>query len=314
MDIEDLLRHRGGAARTETLRRAGHSRTRVAKAVASGRIVRLRRGVYGLPDEAGVLGLALRHTALVTCVSAAPAYQLWTLQKADAMHVCQGHRKSLPGMVMHGRIRHPVHPWLPVAGLADVLIHALHCLPVLQSLVMVQCATQRGDVTVDFLRRKLPGNRNARARAVLDYVVPRADSILEVLANYHFLNAGLQVRRHVELQGVGEVDFLVEDCLVVETDGATHLEPRQVKKDRHRDNASVKGGLLSLHYFYQDVVHRPEEMVNEVLTVFRHREVGRFAPARYAPGWVPPSYSSSRLHQSADRPDLLWHEKSRDTP
>lgn len=276
MDIEDLLRHRGGAARTETLRRAGHSRTRVDKAMAAGRIVRLRRGVYSLPDEAGVLGLALRHTALVTCVSAAPAYQLWTLHKADAMHVSQGHRKSLPGMVMHGRIRHPVHPWLPVAGLADVLIHALHCLPVLESLVMVQCAAQRGDVTVDFLRRKLPGNRNARARAVLDYVVPRADSILEVLANYHFLNAGLQVRRHVELQGVGEVDFLVEDCLVVETDGATHLEPRQVKKDRTRNNATVVGGRLCLRFGYDDVVHHPGRMVAQVLAVLEQSRRGAF--------------------------------------
>ncbi len=88
------------------------------------------------------------------------------------------------------RCPHPPHPWLPVAGLADVLIHALRCLPEVEALVMVQCAAQRGDITVEFLRRKLPGNRNARARAVLD-LIPRADSILEVLANYHFLRAGL---------------------------------------------------------------------------------------------------------------------------
>jgi len=75
------------------------------------------------------------------------------------------------------------HPWLPVAGLADVLIHALHCLPELEALVMVQCAVGRGDITLAFLRSKLEGNRNGRARAVLDLVIPRADSLLEVLAN-----------------------------------------------------------------------------------------------------------------------------------
>ncbi len=71
--------------------------------------------------------------------------------------------------------------------------------------------------------------------------------------------------------------------------GLADLEARQVKKDRHRDNASVRGGLLVLRYYYEDVVFRPEEVVNEILTVLRHREVGHFAPARYAPGWVPPS-------------------------
>jgi very-short-patch-repair endonuclease len=248
----------------------------VDKALAAGHIVRVRRGVYGLPKDAGALGLALQHSALLTCVSAAPAYQLWTLEKAGVVHLSPGHKKTVPGTLTHGRILHPVHPSLPVAGLADVLIHALRCLPLLEALVMVQCAAQRGDVTVDFLRRKLPGNRNARARSVLDYVIPRADSVLEVLANYHFRLAGLHVRRHVELQGVGEVDFLIEDCLVVETDGATHLEANQVKKDRARNNATVIGGRLCLRFGYAEVVHHPERMVDQVLAVLEQSRQGSF--------------------------------------
>ncbi len=147
----------------------------------------------------------------------------------------------------------------------------------LEALVMVQCAAQRGNITVDFLRWKLPGNRNARARAVLDYVIPRADSVLEVLANYHLRAAGLSVRRHVELDGVGEVDFLVEDCLVVETDGQTHLEPKQVRKDRARNNATVVGGRLCLRFSYADVVHHPEQMMAQVLAVLEQRRRGAFS-------------------------------------
>jgi very-short-patch-repair endonuclease len=267
MDIETFLRQRAGVARTSTLSRAGFSRTRIETALRDGRIVRVRRGIHSLPAEAGVLSLALQHNALLTCLSAAPTYRLWTLQDPGSAHLSPGHKKAPPGALTHGRCGHPPHPWLPVAGLADVLIHSLRCLPALESLVMLQCATQRGDVTLDFLRRKLPGNRNARARSVLDSVIPRADSVLEVLANYHFQRAGLRVRRHVELPGVGEVDFLVEDCLVVETDGSTHLEPRQVKKDRKRNNATVIGGRLCLRFGYDDVVHHPERMVAEVLEV-----------------------------------------------
>ncbi|UZX04290.1 DUF559 domain-containing protein [Arthrobacter sp. CDRTa11] len=275
MDIETFLSQRG-AARTATLRGAGFSRTFLDKAVAAGRIVRIRRGIYCLPREAGVLGLALKHNALLTCLSAAPTYRLWTLHEPGPVHLSPGHKKTPPGTLTHGRCAHAAHAWLPVAGLADVLIHALWCLPALESLVMVQCAAQRGDVTLDFLRRKLPGNRNAPARAVLDNVVPRADSLLEVLANYHFRRAGLHVRRHVELPGVGEVDFLIEECLVVETDGNTHLEPRQVKKDRKRNNATLIGGRLGLRFGYDHVVHHPERMVADVLAVLELCRRGAF--------------------------------------
>lgn len=276
MDLETFLGRRAGVARTSKLRHAGFSRSSIEKAVASGRIVRLRRGLYSLPREADVLGMALQHNALVTCLSAAPLYGLWTISKAAGPHLSPGHKKTPPGALAHGRCSHPCHPWLPLAGLADVLIHSLRCLPEVEALVMVQCAAQSGNITVDFLRSKLPGNRNARARAVLDYVIPRADSLLEVLANYHFRRAGLQVRRHVEVRGVGEVDFLLEECLVVETDGASHLEPRQVKKDRNRNNATVAGGYLVLRFGYDDVVHHPGRMMERVLEVLELSRRGAF--------------------------------------
>lgn len=276
MDIETFLRTRSGVTKASALRAAGFTHTARDKALAAGRIVRIQRGIYSLPGEAGAFGVALSHNALLTCLSAAPVYRMWTLQGAGAVHLSPSHKKTPPRTLTHGRCLHPPHPWLPVAGLADVLIHALRCLPELESLVMVQCAAQRGDVTVEFLRRKLPGNRNARARAVLDSVIPRADSILEVLANYHFRRAGLNIRMHVELPGVGEVDFLIEECLVVETDGTTHLEPRQVKKDRKRNNATVIGGRLGLRYGYDDVVNHPQRMVAEVVEVLELCRRGAF--------------------------------------
>lgn len=276
MDIETFLGTRAGVTRASTLREAGFSRASVDKALAAGRVVRIRRGIYSMPREAGVFALALQHNALLTCLSAAPIYQLWTLHEPRSVHLSPGHKGTPPGTLAHGRCPHPAHPWLPVAGLADVLIHSLRCLPAVESLVMLQCAAQRGDISLDFLRRKLPGNRNARARAVLDMVIPRADSILEVLANRHFRRAGLHVRRHVELPGVGEVDFLIEECLVVETDGDTHLEPRQVKKDRKRNNATLIGGRLGLRFGYDDVVYHPDRMVGQVLAVLEQSRQGAF--------------------------------------
>jgi very-short-patch-repair endonuclease len=278
MDLAAFLISRGGTATAADLGRAGFSCYRITKAVTDGTMVRIRRGHYGLPQDSSMYRAARELRGQLTCVSAAPVYGLWTLMPAQRLHLCVGHRPTPPGSVAHGRCRHPRHPWLPVAGLADALIHAMHCLPQLEALVMVQCAVGRGDIALAFLRGNLGGNRNARARSVLDLVIPRADSLLEVLANTAFSRAGLQLRRHVEIAGVGEVDFLVEDCIVVETDGAPHLEPRQVKKDRRRNNAAVVGGYLVLRYGYDDVVYHPQRMVDEVKAVLEMWRRGDFRP------------------------------------
>ncbi|WP_179129028.1 type IV toxin-antitoxin system AbiEi family antitoxin domain-containing protein [Arthrobacter sp. 49Tsu3.1M3] len=129
MNVATYLASRGGTATAADLGRAGFSRHRIAAAVAQGTMVRIRRGHYGLPQDSGVYRAARELNGLLTCLSAAPGYGLWTLVPAQSMHLCLGHRAVPPGTVAHGRCRHPRHPWLPVAGLADVLIHALHCLP-----------------------------------------------------------------------------------------------------------------------------------------------------------------------------------------
>jgi hypothetical protein len=57
---------------------------------------------------------------------------------------CVSHRTAL------------THPGVagPVAALPDVLLHALLCLPPLESLVMVESAYNRGDIDLTFLRRQ----------------------------------------------------------------------------------------------------------------------------------------------------------------
>lgn len=273
MDIVDFVKRCGGVVRTHQLGQAGFGRTRLRSAVKLGVLRPLRRGVYGL-DGAGTLAGALKHGGRLTCLSAAPYYNLWTLSDPSSLHLCRSHPGRTTGVIDHGRPRVPAHAWLPVRALADVLLHAMRCLPQFDALVMVQCAVGRGDISLGFLYSCSTGRRNGRSRAVLDLVIPRADSVLEVLANVHFARAGLRVRRHVVIPGVGEVDFLVEECLVVETDGGTHFEPGAVKRDQRRNNRSVVGGYLVLRYYYADVIHSPDAMVAEVLAVLKQWRAG----------------------------------------
>lgn len=289
MDLTEFLRIRHGAAKTADLKRAGFSEKTLATAVASGSVSKLQRGVYVGKGANPDVVTAFRTNGRLTCISAARFYSLWVLRKPTTLHLSCGNGLAKPDIVDHASMTHPPHSYLPVAGVADVLIHALRCLPELESLVMVQSAVSQALLGPDYLRSKLPGTRNGRARAVLGLVIPRSDSLLEVLAHTHFTRAGLRVSMHVQLQDVGEVDCLINGCLVIELDGGTHLEGRQVKKDQYRNNASMRGGLLVLRYYYSDVVHHPREMVAEVLAVLGNREAGHFGPPRWTPEWVPAS-------------------------
>ncbi|MEO3942087.1 type IV toxin-antitoxin system AbiEi family antitoxin domain-containing protein [Paenarthrobacter nicotinovorans] len=278
MDLPQFLRSRHGVARTADLKRAGFSERTLASALNSGSITKLQRGVYVTQGADSDVVAAFRANGRLTCVSAARFHDLWILRKPETLHLSCGNGLPKPGIVDHACITHPPHSYLPVAGVADVLMHALRCRPKLESLVMVQSAVSQALLSPDYLRSKLTGPRNGRARAILGLVLPRADSLLEVLAHTHFTAAGLTVKMHVQLPGVGEVDCLINGSLVIELDGGTHLEGRQVKKDQYRNNASLRGGFLVLRYYYSDVVHHPERMVAEVLEVLTIREAGHFGP------------------------------------
>ncbi|WP_457947005.1 endonuclease domain-containing protein [Pseudarthrobacter sp. alpha12b] len=150
----------------------------------------------------------------------------------------------------------------------DVLLHALLCLPELESLVMVECACNRGDIKPSSLFRHLNGHRSGKARDVLPKVERGADSLPETLARVLFRDAGIATETQVWIEGIGRVDFLLEGFLIVEIDGlAFHLEPRQFKKDRRRDNAAMLRGLPVLRFFYDDVVYAPESVLAQVREV-----------------------------------------------
>ncbi|MEW1822294.1 DUF559 domain-containing protein [Arthrobacter sp. NPDC080031] len=274
MDVERALNLCGGVARRPVLARLGITDGQLRKAVRRG-VEQPARGVYALAS-APVADVALvLNRQIRTCVSAAPFYGLWVIDQSGPLHVHHRRNQSACDVLHHGGLLLPAHPHRPVAALADVLIHALRCLPWQDSLVMVECAVARGDMTVGFLRERLQGKRNGKAREVLRWVDRGAESMLETLARTYFRRAGIHVQPQFYLDGVGYMDLLLDGWLLVELDGRSHAEWRQVKKDHRRNNSCVVQGYTVLRYYYSDVVHEPETMVAEVLAVLGRGKIAR---------------------------------------
>jgi len=268
MDVRGALERCGGAARRPVLRGLGVDDAALRRAVRAGVLLQPDRGLYALPTAPAEFVDLVRNRELLTCASAASHYGLWALPCPGPAHVHHRRAEAVRGGgVHHPGLHLPPHRYKPVAALADVLIHALRCLPFAESLVMVESAVARGDMTVEFLRQRLPGPRNGRARDVLTWVDRGADSLLETLARTYFRQVGIRVDPQVYLERVGQVDLLLEGWLVVELDGRHHAEWAQVRKDHRRNNESVLQGYTVLRYYYADVVFSPADMVSQVLSV-----------------------------------------------
>lgn len=160
MEVRAALEHCGGAARRPALLRLGVDDAALRRATRAG-VLQPVRGLYALPTAPPGLIALLRNREVLTCVSAAPHFALWSLPTAGGLHVHHRREDMVAGnSIHHAGLVLRVQTTAPVASLPDVLIHALRCLPFAESLVMVECAVIRGDVSLDFLRMKLPGKRN----------------------------------------------------------------------------------------------------------------------------------------------------------
>jgi len=275
MEPEEALRRLGGVAMTRQMQARGVSESAIRSAVRAGSIQRVERGVLRLPGADPAFVAAVKARSRLTCASAASRYDLWLLHKPAEPHYWQSNGRRTAGCISHRLSLSQPRPSGPYVALPDVLLHALLCLPPLEALVMVESAYIRGDITLDYLGRHLLGNRAGRAREVLAKVDRGAGSLLETLARVLFRDVGIRTETQVWIEGVGTVDFLLEGFLIVELDGiAFHLEQRQYKKDRRRDNEAIRQGILVLRFFYDDVVYAPDKMLRHV------REVLLRGPAR----------------------------------
>lgn len=273
MGPPEVLRQLGSVARTHALLERGVGRRQLAHEVAAGRIIRLRQGVLALPDAPADLAAAYLNNGLLTCASAAKHYGLWLLHEPTQLHLSCLHGRGR-GPVNHRERTVPLHSYLPLVGVVDVLVHALRCLPPIEAAVIVESSLRRRDTVRGVLLDRLVGDRNGKTRKALALVTGCAESAIEVVARVLFRGAGFYVETQAQIDGVGRVDFLVEGFLVIEIDGAAyHSDRKALRRDLLRNNMTIAGGYLVLRYSYEDIMFNQEFVLNQVRHVLSGRVI-----------------------------------------
>jgi very-short-patch-repair endonuclease len=259
-DLYHLLRtcaDLGGVARITELRSSGAGRGDIDRAVRAGALVRLRRGWYAVPGTSPAVATAVRHGGALGCVSALQAEGLWILGDHPRVHVAmRANGQSRP----HPDCSCTLH-WnaVPQSGgrvsLRTALAQALGCVGAEEFFAALESAMRRRVIDrtgLAALRREVPTDR----RWLVDLARWDADSGLESLLRIRLHALGISVRSQVEVPGVGRVDFVLGDRLILEVDGRfNHEDPPRRHKDLVRDAVSAAHGFDTLRFDYALVVH-----------------------------------------------------------
>ena len=267
-----------GVVHVSQLVKRGVSRSSLYDAVEAGTLMRLRRGWYATPRAAVDVILAVRQGVRVTCVSAAKYYDLWVPLHSN-LHVFAAHGRtsdlSASGVTLHPRPhlgRWPDNN--PIAPLELMLHHASLCLPVPDAAILLESAVNLKKVTLDDARAivdQLPHHR----RLALSRIGSAAQSGTETKVRWFLESRHVQVQAQPLIEGVGHVDLLIGESLVIECDSVRyHTDPAQYREDHRRDIELTRLGYRTIRLTWEDVClnwEATKERLLGILATRRHR-------------------------------------------
>ncbi|QWW19474.1 DUF559 domain-containing protein [Schaalia sp. 19OD2882] len=276
MDLRKHLMAAGGIASRASLRSQGLVLADLPE------WVKVYRGVLYLQDVVSVDEVRAKvYNGLVSCRSAAVIHGLPVLHGNDTrthisvsahrgMHISR--HRLLDDVRVHrerGPIEEdPLRPWLASVDLT--LRRAAVCCDPVEAVAMMDAARFKGLSDLSGITVAPCGPGTSRIRRAMEASRRGVRSILETAARMQLEEAGIAVRVAVQIPGVGEVDMVVFDRLIVETDGREHHQPwAQRELDMWRDRQLTAMGYLVVRFSYDDVFGAGN-LVQEVLALREH--------------------------------------------
>jgi very-short-patch-repair endonuclease len=275
MDPVVVLAREGGVAPVALLHARGCSPRDIRRAVARDLAFHPRRGWIALPSAPEKLVAAARLGARISCTTALGLAGAW-VPDATLTHfrVPPSERASArPGTVFHHAVAHPGAAPV-VDGIVTALPLAMRCAARDDAIAVLDSIVERRLLTraqVLLVLSELP----QRLRQYGDLIDPGAQSGLETRFRLRCRALNIPCRSQVWIDGVGRVDFLVGDRLVVELDGEeNHAGVEAFTSDRHRDLALKERGFLILRLTYHQVMgewDRVERLLRDLIARREHR-------------------------------------------
>ena len=262
MDLNEELRKRHGITKLSSLRHA-----ELTPSMLPAGISHYRGWIYDKNSFTLDQVRAFIYNACISCVSAAQIYELPILmeERPQKTHLSVAYNHGMhpsklrrfDDVCIHReQIMSDEEKRTHVASIGTVLERVLVCMPLKVSLPMLDAARNRGLYDVSTLTIPPTGSRLPHLREALSLSSDRARSILETVARLQLIDMGLTPQVGVWIEGVGEVDMIILDFIVIEVDGwAFHSSKEQREKDLKRDRELLRRGFVVLRFTYDDVMN-----------------------------------------------------------
>jgi very-short-patch-repair endonuclease len=276
--------HRRIVSRSELLA-AGLTGRDITEAVRGAQLIRVRRDHYGLPGIDRHTLEAVRVGGLLACVSAAGERGIFVFDdRFTHVHIDrEGSRLRSPRsrdvpLAAASREGVQLH-WTPLldgsdvteycVGVRDALSQIIRCQDPDFAVAALDTALHNGAIDpagVSEIFAHLP----AKYQELQFHIDTRVDAGQESVLRRLIHRAGLRCTIQVEIRGVGRIDILVEDCVVVEADSrAHHKDWEQHIRDRSRDRRLAELGFVSLRVLYQDIMFDPDGVIRAIRELVR---------------------------------------------
>jgi very-short-patch-repair endonuclease len=265
---QTILDRAGGVASARTLRIAGVSRDEIDAALAARSIRRIRRGWYRSAIAHPQIVRAVEIGGALTCCSALAMQGVWMMPGLD-LHVRVARGVAL-GPVGEARVhwsdRRQDHTF-PMDSIAESLTVALRCLDQRAAVVALDSLLNRRLLARSDIESACGFPRGRRFLTLTD---PASESGLETVARLALRRLQIRVTSQVRIPGVGRVDLVLGDRLVLELDGESwHDRPGDFDADRRRDRELHARGYLVLRASYRQVLTQWPEIEEQVLRIVR---------------------------------------------
>ncbi|MGO2520740.1 MAG: DUF559 domain-containing protein [Microbacterium sp.] len=253
-DPVELVVELGGVARVERLKALGTGRRELDRKLASGQLVRVRRGWVAVPGADVILVAAARAGVVVTCISQAARLGLWVHENPENFHVgVDPHGASAQTDRAHVHWSQPLiprHPEALVDPIENVLALVSECEPFERALATWESALNQGLVTLAGLA-EYPWK--PVARELLAQANPFADAGTETYLRMRLQWLGLRLVIQAWIAG-HRVDALIGDRLVLQVDGRHHVGAQRSEDIRHDAELRLMGYHV-IRFSYQQLMH-----------------------------------------------------------
>ncbi len=269
--VHRLLDARGGAIATHELIDEGFGRRARERLIEEGVLRRARQGWFVRPDIDPVILMAVRVGGSLTCGHALRQHGVWALDHPE-VHARVVHpgsrlrderdsrrrRSAGSTAIVHWTRRPDEHERL-VATVSDSLSDYRRCVPEPWYLAALDSALHHAPLERDALRRA----GHPVGIAGIDGVCESGTETMFWLAIRQLLPS---VSRQKLIPGVGRVDFLIGERLVVEIDSREFHDTASGRAaDRRRDLDLSLAGYRCLRFDYDQIVNHLDRVVAAVL-------------------------------------------------